>query len=768
MNVALRRMFVDYKEIILIIVLGLIPLTWFKAQVLIGSDSLVPFHPQIEFLRASQMWDNRLEMGRIWIGNSALLMPFLFSWTLLGTLGLSIPILQRIWLVGVFTLSAASMYYLISAMGVRSKVARMSSVVLYTFNLYVAIVSPFGDVNLLPYATAPLFLGLFIKGLETHSINYSVWVGLVSLLFASGSVNPPVYFTQWMMLLLFCVFYMIFVRKEFAFAMKYVALTVGIALSANLFWIVTYLVPLSMQTSGNLAPKMYDLDWLSWTTVNAKIVNCFRLLGSWAFNQVAFGSPYFSFASAYDNPFLTILTLAVPLVAFSALLCYPRNRKVLFFSVLAIFGLFLAKGRNEPFGNVYLWLYTNIPGFWIFREPWSKFIHMVVLSYAAMIGFTIDWVFSKTVLFKKTWIKSIFVGAVILILIGNALPLLSGEATPSTPRGGVGFFPGVQVNIPKYWIEAGDWINAQPGDWRVFLLPQNPFYQVHYMWGYYGLDVTQSLLTKPVVNVNFGGYPMSGSAEFLDILYNEIRSNPKANISNVLSVLNAKYVLLRGDLDWTQFNLTDVGSPEFFSSWLDAQRGIRLAEVFEPLKIYENTFYYQHIYAANDLLVLNGSLNELTKFLISSSSKERIAVFLDTKLSTHQKALLETLSHSSSVPSISYEKIDSTKYKVRIHNATNSFVLVFADSFDPQWIAQIGDEKIEEHMTVNGYANAWYINNTGTYDIALEFWPQKLFYIGTTISLTTFILSVSYLGKNKLRTLFSKFIRKQFARRFIH
>ncbi|PIX32246.1 hypothetical protein COZ60_00135 [Candidatus Bathyarchaeota archaeon CG_4_8_14_3_um_filter_42_8] len=46
----------------------------------------------------------------------------------------------------------------------------------------------------------------------------------------------------------------------------------------------------------------------------------------------------------------------------------------------------------------------------------------------------------------------------------------------------------------------------------------------------------------------------------------------------------------------------------------------------------------------------------------------------------------------------------------------------------------------------NGYANAWYINKTGTYTITLEFWPQKLFYIGCAISLTAFHACTAYLA----------------------
>lgn len=762
MNSSLRRILIDYKEIVVIVLLGLVPLTWFKAQILVGGDHFLPFHPELEVSRIFQIWDNHLEMGQIAVGQPSLLIPFLFTWMMLAAMGLSIPILQRIWLVCVFTLSAASMYYLISTMRVRSKVAKMASAFFYTFNLYVAVANPYSNQYLLSYAAAPLILGLFIRGLEKHSIKHSIYAGLASLLFAAAAINPPVYPTPWIILLVYFIYYVIVVRKKLAFALKYLVLTTTVALLVNLFWMVTFLVPLVTSTGAKFTPQTHDISWVLGTSENAQIGNCFRLLGSWLFNEGAFGSPYCSFAPIYATPLLIILTTAIPLLAFSTLLCYPRNRRVLFFSVLAIIGLFLATGPNKPLGNIYVWLYTNIPGFWIFREPWSKFMPIVVLSYASMIGFAVDGFFNRLSLFRKVSLRSIGVGAILILLIVNAWPLLSGDAIPGTPRGDVGRLPGFQVNIPEYWIEASNWINAQPGDWRVFLLPQNPFYQVHYTWDYYGVDITPNLVTKSLVTTSpGGGYLTYDSTEFLNMLYYEIKSNPNADLSLTLSILNAKYVLLRGDLDWTYFNTTDAGSPQFYSSWLDAQSGIKLAKVFGPLKIYENELYYPRIYAADDVFVLNGNVTMLPNFLTSSNFEEGMAVFLDTKLHPDQVASLETLSRSNNSPSISYKEISSTKYIVHVHDASNPFVLVFTDSFDPQWIAQIDDVKVNGHMVVNGYANAWYINKTGSFKVVLEFWPQKLFYYGATVSLATLIVCVLFLVKDKMKAFYLRYVKRR-------
>jgi len=76
-------------------------------------------------------------------------------------------------------------------------------------------------------------------------------------------------------------------------------------------------------------------------------------------------------------------------------------------------------------------------------------------------------------------------------------------------------------------------------------------------------------------------------------------------------------------------------------------------------------------------------------------------------------------------------------------------------------VLQIPDEN---HLTVNGYANSWIIdpdeicknegfcrkNGDGSYDMELivEFWPQRLFYIGLGISGLTLLFCIVYLVRD--------------------
>ncbi len=139
-------------------------------------------------------------------------------------------------------------------------------------------------------------------------------------------------------------------------------------------------------------------------------------------------------------------------------------------------------------------------------------------------------------------------------------------------------------------------------------------------------------------------------------------------------------------------------------------------------------------------------------------------------------------------PSLTFKRINPTKYAIHIES-TQPFFLVFSESYHLQWklfidnsttsIESIIDYKntnVKEglfdlrfnprdisytfmtpindktHFIANGYANAWYINKTGSYDIILYFLPQNYFYIGLFITLTSVGICLIYIFYIMIRT----------------
>jgi len=117
----------------------------------------------------------------------------------------------------------------------------------------------------------------------------------------------------------------------------------------------------------------------------------------------------------------------------------------------------------------------------------------------------------------------------------------------------------------------------------------------------------------------------------------------------------------------------------------------------------------------------------------------------------------------SFIRNINYLKINPTKYIVEV-NATNPFMLSFAEAYDPLWMAYVNGERIES-IPLYSVINGFWINQTGQLEITIEYEPQKWFYYGSIISVTTLLACLTYLTYNWTK---NKAIWKQTKRIIAH
>jgi hypothetical protein len=84
------------------------------------------------------------------------------------------------------------------------------------------------------------------------------------------------------------------------------------------------------------------------------------------------------------------------------------------------------------------------------------------------------------------------------------------------------------------------------------------------------------------------------------------------------------------------------------------------------------------------------------------------------------------ISHFSK-PGIRFVVDNPTQVTVHVTNATTPFYLVYRETYDKHWAAYYsnGSEvNPYDHIVVNGFANAWYMNKTGNYTITLYYTLQ--------------------------------------------
>jgi hypothetical protein len=626
---------------ILLCILGLIPpLLWFKDGLLIaGGDNFYYLDPGANFHSHAYAWLSKISGG---VPNPSVsqIFPFMFFWVVLEKAGLSLVHIERLWAILLFTVPGFSIYYLVTRLhiGMDHRLAGLTAAVLYMFNPFVMadVLQP--NFRLVQ-AALPITLFFWIKGLnqKIFSLKYPILIGIVSIFYASSNINLPTVSVIPIILFLYLFFFILLRKSRIPHALKFATATAVAYITVNSWWISTSLVHM-VEISPSVQQVAGGVDLTGQTT----ILEAFRLMGFWGFLTTYLGEPIVPYASSYYEPVLLISTYLIPLVVFSVLLKNSKYKNIYFFAFLAVFGLFMTKGINDPFGNTYKSLYEKFPGFWVFREPFAKFTPITLLSYSVLLGYSVEAIYGKMKEFLSaerkpilSFFPKIVPLVVIAILIGNAYPLVTGDAIWN---GSAGHMRSLYVKPPEYWTDAGAWLERTDRDSRVLLLPKAG-YGHGYDWesgmGSAG-PVAEVFLPNPLVSYPF--VSSSQSARLIEKLYGMVDLNTSTNIAPFLALFNVKYVLQQNDLDWKHGLYFSSPSPTEMKGFLANQPGIVFNRSFGRLDLYQvkEEYLLPHIYVPEEVTysIGNDSLKDIITF---SGSKVKNAIFTESDLQENQK-----------------------------------------------------------------------------------------------------------------------------------
>jgi hypothetical protein len=219
-----------------------------------------------------------------------------------------------------------------------------------------------------------------------------------------------------------------------------------------------------------------------------------------------------------------------------------------------------------------------------------------------------------------------------------------------------------------------------------------------------------------------------------------------------MSSLNIQYILHRRDLDWT----IKGDEPENIITILKQKKSISLVNTFGKLDIYkiDMKYFAPIIYGTSKVVIIEGNLGQLLDIYRQQHLYPEAALFLTDHLTTQQRLFIINNSSSSinsERPEITYKKISEWEYTVHV-NAKDPFYLILSEPYNPAWKLYIDRNEVNDHFIVNGYANGWFLTKTGSYDITIEFWYQRLLYLGVAISISTLSICVAYFAKDYLIT----------------
>jgi len=600
-----------HSGLFLLLILGMLPLVaWFKGNSLIAFGDICPyFNPQGHFYQRLFMWSSHLSQGMpsLTIAYSPLTLP----WMLLSLLGIPDYIILKLQLIFLFAAPGISMYYFCSVVfkKAQKEPARIVASIFYMLNMFVVIRTQ-NPVAGWTYILIPLLLGIYIRGLD-WPVHRSRYVIYFALLFTSSSLlmaNPPTFVAFLLVFISYFIYRMLVSRDvERLWCLTFSLQIAAVSLLLSLWWIIpVYEVIGKIGTNGLVITKRVEESYWMWIHARNSFLNIF-----WLNTAISWKEVYYPFVPRYSNPILVIAAYIPLLLVFSAIFfkSVRRNRDIVYFLSLSVIVMFLCKGTHPPLSSVNVILYRYIPGFWIFREPAYKFFFLLVPCYAILLGFSVSEIYNKLsntkipAGFQKSRVVALLPKVVVVLivcsLVSVAHPLVTGEVIVDKRPGRLS---SSYVKIPEYWHEASNWISEQSNGLRVLISPQNPFYQVHYYWGYHAVDFVHQIIDRPILTLDPKGpyLEQALSNQLLRLTYQAIQRGSTRNLTSFLGLINVGYILQRNDMDWTHYGSKSVGSPNHIRKVLSEQPNIHLEKMFGKLDLYKipDKNFLPHIYAS--------------------------------------------------------------------------------------------------------------------------------------------------------------------------
>ncbi|MEL4304532.1 hypothetical protein [Methanococcoides sp. LMO-2] len=630
-----------------------------------------------EWFSLPYAWDTQQNIGRFPITGMSFY-GFNVLYGFFAILGIPLNISERIlffWPVAI--VSVVGMYYLSHKL-FNNHLISFFAAMIYSLNTYFLIIQTGHLTVAMSYALAPLIIAFFIDSLKNGSIKYAIITGI--LLSVSFIYEPRIGYIISLVLFTYILtdlfFWKLTINK---IALSFIPFIITLLIHS--YWILPYI----FGASSNLEYILPSNPWISWMSI----------LDSFTLHH-----PFWTGKS--QIPFVVqpipLYFFVIPLIAFSSLLIKNKENEniIVFFALIGIIGIFLVKQENAPYGEIYTWLFHNLPGFNMFREA-SKFYLLIALSYSVLAGYTINELYKKIdyINNKKPALKHAFIIIIFILLIIQAKPAFTNELGQTFDT----------TTFPPEYINLKDYFHNQDDYFRTI------WYPTKQRFGYYSNN-------HPMINgieVFFGGGQLS---KFMPPNPTWTSLPDNRTFYNLLDILSIKYVVVPFD---SENEIYKYYSPKSdFTENMDNFSWLKKTKFSENITVYENDNYMDHFYG----------IYHCNKTTLENWSSVK-------NFDEMEKTNIE------------YEMINPTKYIVKV-KTNESFTLVFSEAYDNNWIAIMNGNSIESYpvfSTINGFE----ISETGNYDLIVEYKSQSLVYIGSITSIFTLIVCISYLLWNRKR-----------------
>lgn len=653
------------------------------APVVTSGDWWFQFAPTLnDWFSLPMSWVSQGAFGGVNI-SSLSMWPFFYLHGIFGHLGFDSGMSNKfVIFIPALSIFVLGSYLLIKQVTGSVVGAAVGSLVLL-YNSYILLLAVGGNWAILTAYSFSLFsFWLYIRAVENKSIPVAVFSGLVCFVASVYELRAFYMLAAIMALYLIVNLLVVEKRSQAAGLIRYFFvgfLPIVITFALGSYWLFG-LVQAKVLTSN----EVFDRSIFGNGYMNLpRALALFHPFWSGTFSQ-AF--------KIYPIPWQFFL---VPLFSFLGFYLNRANKKLIFWALLALIGILLAKQEAEPFGQIYKWLFYTVPGFKAFREA-SKFYFISSISFGVLIGAFIGWIGER-----KSFIKYLLPVAIAFIFVWNAKPVFTGEMKGLTsPR-----------KIPSDYVIVKDYLQKQKDFSRVLWVPTASRWSLN-------TNNHPKVVFSQVIQTNWADVAKYG--EFTNDIPVEKQTTyilKQPEIQRFLDLGSIRYVIVP---------LQDVANDDDFFA------------IFGPKQYYLDSL---------------SELNFLTKLDIGT---KEVVVYENKTYRPHVYLtdVPESLSEEISFNTVSFKTIDATKYAISLKNVTSPVYLNFSEYFNSEWALKINGSNVDlpqkDHQkSVVGlnsfYLDPFYFKGRTNVELILYFRPQIWVTYGLIVGGSVLAILVLYL-----------------------
>lgn len=474
------------------------------------------------------------------------------------------------------------------------------------------------------WAVLPLIYYFYLNCLIKKK--YLDLLPLVFLIFMSSYTFSSIS----LLLLLFILFsltiiFLVLIRKEFSyfsFGLKHLFVFFILFILSNFWWIIQLFSFRKSSNYDSVVSSFFGSEGNVSTLVSlsqrmANLGSIFRMTNEEAINSLAW-------AGMYNIPPIKLL-MFLPVLLILILIFKKKIQlltKVLILLFIAF--VFLAKGSNPPFAELFLIPFERLIFLQSFRNSFEKFSLVLILIVSISTVVAIDTI-------KNSKLKKLTEFLFVFLLIVYMYPFFTGKVLSSNTGFNNNAYDNYSVKVPKYYSDVNNFLSDSTSYERTLVLPIGGE-GMTYTWDYpySGVELSNAIFNTPVISFN------TTIPYYYEIVKSIEENQLRESFFDVLRYLNVRYVILRNDVDYEIRSVPDPQNVQEVIEKLSDQGRLSLVFDKERLKVYEINeiyrlpkFYISQINVASnsdDLVLMVNALGEdlLKKSFFTNSNNHSI------------------------------------------------------------------------------------------------------------------------------------------------